>query len=73
LVPKQGLAAKFGRGTLRDLARDAVALSYQGLAARGLGEEAYLEPLFEIAGGGPTQAEAWLQRSAREMLPGSKI
>ena len=72
-VPRRGLDTKFGRGTLRDLARDVVALSYQGLVARGLGEETYLEPLFEIAAGGPTQAEMWLERSAREMLVGAKI
>ncbi len=73
VVPREGLAARWGQGTLRDLARDVVALAYQGLAARGLGEEIYLEPLFEIAAGGPTQAERWLQGSARDMLIGGAI
>jgi len=73
LVPKRGLDTKFGRGTLRDLAKDVVALAYQGLTARGLGEESYLQPLFEIAAGGPTQAEMWLERSARDMLLGARI
>ena len=73
LVPRQGLAAKFGRGTLRDLARDVIELSRQGLAARGLGEETYLDPLSQIAAGAPTQAETWLDHSAREMLLGARI
>jgi glutamate--cysteine ligase len=61
-VPRLGLATRFGAGTLRDLARDVVAIAAQGLRARGLGEEALLSPLAEIAGGGPTQAERWLAR-----------
>ena len=59
-VPLQGLDAAFGHGTLRDLARDAVAIAQQGLRARDLGETAYLEPIAAIAAGAPTQAEAWL-------------
>ena len=67
-VPRQGLAAALGRGTLRDLARDAVAIALQGLKARartdagGLDEGQYLAPLKEIVAGGPTQAETWLAR-----------
>ena len=37
-----------------------MAIAAQGLRARGLGEEALLAPLQEIAAGGPTQAQAWL-------------
>jgi glutamate--cysteine ligase len=59
-VPRQGLAAPLGQGTLRDLARDAVAIARDGLRARGFGEEALLAPLEAITAGGPTQAEAWL-------------
>ncbi len=73
VVPKEGLAAGFGKGRLYDLARDVVALAYQGLEARGVGEEAYLAPLFEIAAGGPTQAERWLEDGAREVLPRAGI
>jgi glutamate--cysteine ligase len=59
-VPRQGLGARLGTGTLRDVARDAVAVARDGLRARGLGEEALLAPLEAIVAGGPTQAEAWL-------------
>jgi glutamate--cysteine ligase len=59
-VPRLGLAAPLGSGTLRDLARDAVTIAHDGLRARGLGEETLLAPLQAIVAGGPTQAEAWL-------------
>ena len=59
-VPRQGLGAKLGAGTLRDVARDAVAIARGGLRARGLDEERLLAPLEDIVAGGPTQAEAWL-------------
>jgi glutamate--cysteine ligase len=59
-VPRQGLAAGLGAGTLRDLARDAVAIARDGLRARGLGEETLLAPLEAIVAGGPTQAQTWL-------------
>jgi glutamate--cysteine ligase len=68
-VPRQGLAAPFGTGTLRDLARDVVAIARDGLRARDRRDEGdhdesvYLEPLFEIAAGGPVQAEYWLARN----------
>ena len=67
-VPRQGLAAPLGRQTLRDLARQALAIAADGLKARarfgaaGLDEQHYLAPLQEIAEGGPTQAEHWLAR-----------
>jgi glutamate--cysteine ligase len=62
VVPRQGLGAPFAGGTVRDLARDVVAISADGLKARGLGEAVYLAPLEEIVAGGPTQAEHWLAR-----------
>jgi glutamate--cysteine ligase len=68
-VPRQGLGARFGAGTLRDLARDVVAIAQDGLRARnrrdknGNDESIHLNPLLEIAAGGPVQAEAWLARN----------
>ncbi len=61
-VPAQGLGTPWGTGTLRDVARDVVAIAADGLRARGLGEEAMLAPLHAIVAGGPTQAEHWLAR-----------
>jgi glutamate--cysteine ligase len=61
-VPRQGLGAPLGAGTVGDLARDAVAIATDGLRARGFGEELYLEPLQAIVAGAPTQAEHWLSR-----------
>jgi len=61
-VPVTGINTDFGAGSLRNLARDALAIAQGGLRARGREEEMYLEPLLEIAAGGPTQAEYWLGR-----------
>ncbi len=67
-VPYSGINTKFANGTLRELAREAVAIAQAGLQARnirnveGLDESTYLAPLQEIAAGGPTQAEYWLGR-----------
>jgi glutamate--cysteine ligase len=61
-VPGLGLAAPIGGGTVRDLARDMVAIANDGLRARGLGEEIFLAPLEAICSGGLTQAEHWLSR-----------
>ena len=67
-VPRLGLDAPWRRGRLRDLVAPLVAIAEGGLAARahanadGLDERIYLEPLREIAAGGPTQAEHWLAR-----------
>jgi glutamate--cysteine ligase len=61
-VPRHGLAAKLTGHTVRDLARAALAISRDGLRARGLGEEVYLDPLDAIVAGGPNQAEHWLAR-----------
>lgn len=61
IVPRAGLAAPIGAGTVGDLARDAVAIATDGLRARAAGgvpdETAYLDPLAAIAAGAPTQAE----------------
>ena len=61
-VPVEALSATIRGRSLRDIALDAVAISRQGLKARGLGEEIYLAPLEEIADSGITQAGRWLQR-----------
>ncbi len=66
VVPRMGLAARWGGGTLRDLARDVVAIAADGLRARhrldadGRDEAHFLDPLTAIAHGAPSQAEAWL-------------
>src|SRR6516225_6638929 len=50
-VPREGLATPWRSGTLRDLARDAIAIAREGLSARGrrnaagLDEALYLNPL----------------------------
>jgi glutamate--cysteine ligase len=62
LVPRQGLATPWQGGTLRDLARDVVAIAADGLRARGHDEARLLEPLEAIAAGAPTQADHWLER-----------
>ena len=68
-VPRQGLATPFRGGTLRDLARDVVAIAGDGLRARdrrdkaGNDESILLAPLVEIAAGGPVPAEYWLERN----------
>jgi glutamate--cysteine ligase len=67
-VPRRGLDAPWRRGKLRDLVQPLVAIAEDGLAARnftnaaGADERIYLEPVREIAAGGPTQAEHWLAR-----------
>ncbi len=68
MVPVQGLATPWHGGTLRDLARDVVAIAHDGLRGRALldsegrNERVYLSPLDAIVSGGPTQAEHWLDR-----------
>ena len=67
-VPRQGLDAPFAAGTLRDLARDVLAIATDGLRARGITREdgsdetVYLAPLHAIVAGGPNQAQYWLHR-----------
>lgn len=57
---EQGLQAQAGGVNLLDLARAAVGLSHAGLAARGMGEEAFLAPLVENLGSVSTQADRLL-------------
>ncbi len=67
-VPRQGLAAPWRGGTLRDLVADVVAIARDGLRSRGRlnaagqDERVLLAPLEAIAAGAPTQAEHWLER-----------
>jgi glutamate--cysteine ligase len=67
-VPSQGLKVAFRDGTLRDLAREVLAIARDGLRARGqvdptgADETVYLAPLDAIVAGDPTQAEYWLAR-----------
>jgi glutamate--cysteine ligase len=67
-VARQALDAPWGRGTVRDLAREMVAIARDGLRARGRAdasgedESKYLVPLESIIGGAPNQAEHWLER-----------
>jgi glutamate--cysteine ligase len=58
---EHGLHAQAGDINLIDLARAAVGLSHAGLAARGMGEEAYLAPLVENLGTNSTQADRLLR------------
>ncbi|TPW34768.1 glutamate--cysteine ligase [Oecophyllibacter saccharovorans] len=60
-VARKAMEAPFPGG-LRPLAQRVLQLADKGLKARGLGEEVYLAPLHEIAAGGPTQAEKWLEK-----------
>jgi glutamate--cysteine ligase len=57
---EKGLQAEANDVKLLDLARAAVGLSHAGLAARGLGEERYLQPLVASLKAGKTQADRWL-------------
>ncbi|MHB1304355.1 MAG: glutamate--cysteine ligase [Acidiphilium sp.] len=67
-VPRSGLDIRFGKGTLRDFARDILAIASDGLKNRaklnasGDDERLYLAPLQAIADGAPTQAEHWIGR-----------
>jgi glutamate--cysteine ligase len=67
IVPARAMQSPWQSGTLRDLAREVLAIAHDGLRARarldsGRDEGTYLEPLDEIAAGGPTQAEMWLAK-----------
>ena len=67
-VPERGLEAAWQGRALRRLAGEALAIARDGLLARdrhdssGRDEAALLDPLHEIVGGAPTQAEWWLER-----------
>ena len=65
-VPRDGLRASFGSPPCEaaGLACEMVAIARAGLAGRGFGEDAFLDPLQAIAGGAPVQAERWLDRYA---------
>ncbi len=69
VVPRLAMAAPWQGGTLRDLAKPVLAIARDGLRARarlqdGQDETGTLDPLDEIAAGGPVQAEHWLDRYA---------
>jgi glutamate--cysteine ligase len=67
-VPRQGLAAPWRGGTLRDVVSDVVGIAKDGLRSRGCldaanqDERYLLAPLEAIAAGAQTQAEYWLER-----------
>ena len=56
-----GLQGEANGVRIADLAKAAVDLSLGGLAARGLGEEGYLDPLCLSLERGQTQADRWLE------------
>ncbi len=68
LVARQALNAPWQRGTVRDLAREMVAISRDGLKTRnrrdgeGRNESIHLDVLEPMLAGGPTQAERWLAK-----------
>ena len=59
-VPKLGLKAQFMGRSLQALGKDVLALARQGLVARGLGEEPFLDVLDEIVASGLTPADRLL-------------
>jgi glutamate--cysteine ligase len=67
-VPRLGLAAKIAGRSARDVARDALALSQNGLRARNKldsdlrDESRFLEPLMAIAESGKGEAERYIER-----------
>jgi glutamate--cysteine ligase len=67
-VPRLALDAQIAGRSLRDVARDALALSRSGLSRRarrdaaGRDETRYLDPLDAVVGSGRTQAHALLER-----------
>ena len=65
-VPTRALDAAIGDVTLREVAREVLTISREGLRARGHGEERFLAPLERIAASGETQADHWLRRNAAD-------
>lgn len=59
-APRTALKTTFRGKTVRELSLQMLEISKQGLQRRGLGEEKYLAPLFEIADSGVTLAERHL-------------
>ena len=66
-VPKLGLHVPFRSGTLRDLAREALKISVEGLRrraalnAQGVDETRFLDPVIEVVERGQTAAERKLE------------
>jgi glutamate--cysteine ligase len=66
-VPKLGLHVPFRNGTLRDLAREALKISAEGLRRRaalnsqGVDETRFLDPVIEVVESGQTAAERKLE------------
>lgn len=71
-VPHTALATKFKNGTVQDLAKDVLAVSKQGLKARGRmdaygdDESHFLESLEDVAESGRTLAEEFLDKYETE-------
>lgn len=71
-VPRTALATKFGNGTVQDLAKDVLAVSKQGLKARGRmdaygdDESHFLDSLEDVAESGRTLAEEFLDKYETE-------
>ncbi|WP_431282998.1 glutamate--cysteine ligase [Humitalea sp. 24SJ18S-53] len=61
-VPRQALTATIRGRSLRDVARDVLAIARDGLVARGRDEAGLLAPLDAIVASGETQADVWLRR-----------
>ncbi|HEU0118449.1 MAG TPA: glutamate--cysteine ligase [Alphaproteobacteria bacterium] len=59
-VPRLGLRAKIHGRTVLDVAKDALAISREGLRRRAPGDERYLEPLIEVVGNGRNRADEML-------------
>ena len=57
-----GLKAKFRDGTLQDIAKKMLDMSYGGLLRRGHHEETFLKSLREIANSGITTSEMLLEK-----------
>jgi glutamate--cysteine ligase len=66
-VPKTGLKTELRPGvSVLDVAREVVKISANGLKARKLGEEKYLEPLEEIVRTGKTNSDRLLELYEKE-------
>ena len=71
-VPRTALATKFRNGTVQDLAKDVLAVSKQGLKARGRmdaygdDESHFLDSLEDVAESGRTLAEEFLDKYETE-------
>lgn len=61
-VPAEALRATIAGRPLIEVAREVLAIARQGLRARGLNEELFLDPLDAVVATGQTQADRWLER-----------